>query len=159
MTNENTAEVSQTHPLDLKHFVLYGQPGDPQQHHTKSSDWKHKPIVQRHRYIIPNRTQVVGDKDVQAVLNGFRPQEMEDKWFIFTEEGRGPDEGKARTYLVRSWTGLTVAEVEWLRESGEVEAIVFDSQEEKKVLDTGEEAWEHAREVFRWVLGVDFSTE
>lgn len=40
---------------------------------------------------------------------GHAPQEMEDKWFIYSE---GPDQaGKLKVHFHRSWTGTKVAEL------------------------------------------------
>jgi hypothetical protein len=61
----------------------------------KKSDWKTEPL--------PNKkcnlgvTGYIWDKDAEKILEGYKPQDMDDKWFIYSESGW--------VYFVRSWTG------------------------------------------------------
>lgn len=81
---------------------------------------------------------VVPGAQVERLLNGFRPLEMEDKWFVYADfeggvrgglglgldlggggeekrslEGEGAGEGEMwKVHFVRSWTGFRIAEVD-----------------------------------------------
>jgi hypothetical protein len=61
---------------------------------TKSA-WKTKPLpVQR---INLGYERFLLDADSEKLLNGFRPCDMDDRWFVYSEDGW--------VYFVRSWTG------------------------------------------------------
>ena len=48
-------------------------------------------------------------EQVFSLVMGFKPSQMEDKWFIYSE---GPDNsGKLKVHFHRSWTGLKIAEL------------------------------------------------
>lgn len=61
----------------------------------KKNDWKTNPI--------PDTRENLGyenffhDIDAEKLLSGYKPLDMEDKWFIYSEDGW--------VYFVRSWTG------------------------------------------------------
>lgn len=61
----------------------------------KKEDWKTEPI--------PDAREDLGyqnffwDSDAEKLLAGYKPTDMEDKWFVYSQEGW--------VYFVRSWTG------------------------------------------------------
>ena len=147
--------------LSLRHWSMYGQPGDPPTKRVMASDWKTKPFAQEP---ITSAWKVdIKASDLSTLLNGFRPREMEDKWFIYADE---PDSsGQARLHFFRSWTGMKMAEVilqtrEVDRdgtkgESAQITGIVWKSSDEGTRLETEAGVKEMVREVCRWVLNVE----
>jgi hypothetical protein len=76
--------------------------------------------------------------ELPKLLNGFIPQEMEDKWFVYAD---GPDaHGNAALHFYRSWTGYKMVEAK----------LVMELNENGEVMDTGarftELTWETNRE-------------
>lgn len=61
----------------------------------KKSDWKTTPL--------PKKTEDLGyqnffwDSDAEKIMCGHKPSDMDDKWFIYSENGW--------VYFVRSWSG------------------------------------------------------
>ena len=57
---------------------------------------------------------------------GFEPRAMEDKWFVFCENGEGEAKGVERVFFHRSWTGLKSFELE-IRE-GRIEKVWWEGK-------------------------------
>lgn len=140
--------------LDLAHHVMYGQAGSPPTERVTATAWRNaKPF--KNSVSAPWNVPVPAG-ELSKLLNGFRPREMEDKWFVYTD---GPDaEGHAVMHFHRSWTGYKIAEVVievvegGVEETARIVRILFESHEE---LDgRTEEAKQTVREVCRWVLTV-----
>lgn len=94
---------------------------------------------------------------------------MEDKWFVYAEglDGYGVGNGNAVVRFYRSWTGFLVAEVEVVvgrggrEKKGEARVVGIKWEESENVVRGQRErdAKGTAREVCRWVLGVDLGTD
>jgi hypothetical protein len=56
-------------------------------------------------------TAAYSDSDFARIAAGFVPREMEDKWFLFFEDGT--------LFVHRSWTGFCIYEVDFERSGGE----------------------------------------
>lgn len=68
---------------------------------AKRCDWKSKPMPREHMSI---ELALRFDKsEMDAIRDGVLPYQMEDKWFIFYDQGKN-DKGKLHFH--RSWTGL-----------------------------------------------------
>ncbi|KAK4207693.1 hypothetical protein QBC37DRAFT_433078 [Rhypophila decipiens] len=145
----------------LRHWSAYGQKGHPSSTRVTASQWKHNPFVQ------PKPVQwerTVPHASLTKLLNGFEPQAMEDKWFIYAD---GPDtEGNATVHMHRSWTGHKIVELKIkipLTDAGEVKEedakiteLIWES--DKKAYNASEDdAKVTAQEVCRWVLHVELS--
>jgi hypothetical protein len=91
----------------LAQWSSFGQAGRPSSIRVRASAWKTKPFKKAER--APWRVPVPADK-LGTLLHGFRPEEMEDKWFVYAD---GPDAaGRAKLHMHRSWTGFKVAELD-----------------------------------------------
>lgn len=158
-----TAEQSALH-----HWSLYGQPGEASKHRVTAGEWEVKPFVTP--VTSPWDVPVSGEQ-LPKLLNGFRPQEMEDKWFVYAD---GPDvEGHAKMHFFRSWTGFKIAEVEIaivmeepaqqgkksVEPCARIKEIMWESSESSIRGNTEEGAKEGVLEVLRWVLGVKLMAE
>jgi len=62
---------------------------------VKKSDWKTKPIPDEREDL--GYTNFFWDSDAEKIMSGHKPTDMDDKWFIYSENGW--------VYFVRSWTG------------------------------------------------------
>ena len=122
----------------------------------------------------------LGKGDLERLLLGFSPREMEDKWVVYAE---GPDwderdgEGRVIVKFHRSWTGSLIAEMEvrvrrgekgrerWRGKGGKggkgmmgearVTRIAWEESEDVVRNQREEDAKKTLREVCRWVLGVE----
>ena len=89
---------------------------------------------------------------------GYLPQEMSDKWFIYSE---GPDAmGKLKVHFHRSWTGAKMAEMFMIMDvkgegAGKIVGIKWNAGDD---VGAGRmnavEAKYMVRTTVRWVLGV-----
>lgn len=61
----------------------------------KKSDWKTKPIPEKRENF--GYENFFSDADAETLLRGFKPRDMDDKWFVYSDAGW--------VYFVRSWTG------------------------------------------------------
>jgi hypothetical protein len=158
----NTAELS-----SLAHWSMYGQPGASPPSRVLASDWKNtKPF--KSPQSAPWNIALQPDQ-LEKLLLGFRPREMEDKWFVYAEglDGYGVGNGNAVVRFYRSWTGFLVAEVEVVvgrggrEKKGEARVVGIKWEESENVVRGQRErdAKGTAREVCRWVLGVDLGTD
>lgn len=99
-------------------------------------------------------------EQVYRLVMGFCPQEMEDKWFIYSE---GPDQsGKLKVHFHRSWTGLKIAELFVVIDlkgegAGKIVGIKWNGTEQTNGMDE-EEAKYMVSTTCSWVLGVSLET-
>jgi len=96
-------------------------------------------------------------EQVFSLVMGFKPKQMEDKWFVYSE---GPDQsGKLKVHFHRSWTGLKIAELFILIDlkglgAGKIVGIKFNGTEQTNGMDE-EEARYMVSTTCAWVLGVN----
>ena len=94
-------------------------------------DWKTKPLSDRHTTLKLNR--VFTPEEMHLITMGYIPEEMENKWFIFWEDGS--------LYFHRSWTGICMYVVHFKKNGDTYEMyeadINRDPEEYKK--EEGEE--------------------
>jgi hypothetical protein len=100
---------------EMAHWSLFGRRSQPPRTRVRPSAWDIKPFTQpQHtdwRIPIPNG-------ELGTLLNGFLPEEMEDKLFIYAD---GPDfNGNATLHTHCSWTGKKYVELE-IRTTGDQE--------------------------------------
>ncbi|PSN65096.1 hypothetical protein BS50DRAFT_622398 [Corynespora cassiicola Philippines] len=95
-------------------------------------------------------------EQVYSLVMGFRPRQMEDKWFIYSE---GPDNsGKLKVHFHRSWTGMKIAELFVLIDlkglgAGKIVGIKWNGTDEANGLEE-DEAKYMIETTCSWVLGV-----
>ena len=58
-------------------------------------DWKIKPLPEEKEKL--DYHNFFGDADAEKIVHGFKPRDMDDKWFVYSEDDW--------VYFVRSWTG------------------------------------------------------
>jgi hypothetical protein len=150
----------------LRHWSTYGRPGEQQPGVRRATfiDWQTK---QFSKPITSTWNATVPATEIGKLLHGFRPQAMEDKWFVYAE---GPDEleekdGIARVHMYRSWTGFKLVELKMtlpvdLVEKGEsagarITEIIWESDDDRIGHPTEEGSKRMAVEVCRWVMGVN----
>ena len=73
------------------------------------SDWQNNPLPTRRCILSLERCFSAAEMD--RIRLGVIPEEMEEKWFIFFEDGR--------LFLHRSWTGFCVYVVEFAERDGQ----------------------------------------
>lgn len=174
--SNNSSAMSPASAAALMHWSAYGafndRPDDPKTPRAAASTWgKCTPLLKP--VSLPWDVPVHQD-DVHRMIQGFIPKEMEDKWFIWSEDIQVLDrEGETvpglRVFFVRSWTGLTVLELEVafsreLDEAGRprstrVTKLTYETS--KKSVNGVNEDWakETARETCAWVLRVRLGQE
>ena len=59
------------------------------------NNWKTMPIPQERENL--GYQNFFWDSDAEKIMSGYKPVDMDDKWFIYSENGW--------VYFVRSWTG------------------------------------------------------
>lgn len=96
-------------------------------------------------------------EQVYSLVMGFLPQQMEDKWFIYSE---GPDtSGKLKVHFHRSWTGTKIAELFVVIDlkgegAGKIVGIKWNGTEQTNCMDS-EEAKYMIEMTCLWVLGIN----
>lgn len=155
------------------HHAIYGQPGgDAPQEPVGVMDWDVKPFE--------NPTSASWDVPLsRRVLNrlllGFMPQDMDDKWFIYTTfpvtplaQGADlkPDEKMGVVHMIRSWTGMSCIDVVFQVNAtftagtslddavGRITGLVFEKPKEGDLNDELDWVKKTASGVCRYVLGV-----
>lgn len=93
----------------LEHHVNYGAPSTPPTERVLKDDFG----AARAGPLLKPKTaawdKFVPASEVQKILNGFMPRDMDDKWFVYTD---GPDEhGRSIIHFYRSWTMYKLLEV------------------------------------------------
>ena len=151
---------------DVAHHHLFGRHGHLQALRSTGHSWQRKPFKRpcHLKWRIPLSTA-----HLLRLIHGFRPVEMEDKWFIYAD---GPDvRGDATLHFHRGWTGDKVAQLEikvsWGDDgaaeewTGEIVELVMEGEvEEAADDDTVEEMTKfQVLEACRWVLGVQLVDE
>jgi hypothetical protein len=150
----------------LQHWSVYGQRGEQQPGARRATaiDWQTKPFS---KPVTSTWNATVPSTAITKLLNGFLPEEMEDKWFVYAE---GPDEldegGTARVHMYRSWTGFKTVElkmrlsvdlVEKDAADAQITEIIWESDDDRLRHPTEEGSKRMAVEVCRWVMGVNIA--
>ncbi len=65
---------------------------------TRRSDWKTSPLPKKH--VVLHFGRDFSRREMVAIERGFRPTQMEDKWFVYVQDDQ--------VYFHRSWTGYCV---------------------------------------------------
>lgn len=152
--------------VTLEHHVVYGQPGgNAPPEPVKASDWEVKPFREPTSapWDVP-----LSRSTVNRLLLGFMPQEMEDKWFIYTTAPTtSSSDGTGVLHLIRSWTGTSTIDVTFQVNAGfedgqdpdetvgRITRLTFENEKENQVFTDLEEAKDTAEGVCKYVLGVE----
>lgn len=87
-------------------------------------DWKTIEIPAQTEEFVLEKT--LTHDDINLIKEGHRPEEMEDKWFMYCEN--------SKLFIHRSWTGYCIYIVT-ISENGELKAIVNRNPEQYKEND------------------------
>ncbi len=91
---------------------------------VRKDDWKTVEIpAQIEEFVLEKR---LTRDDIKRIEEGHRPEEMEDKWFMYYEN--------SKLFIHRSWTGYCIYVVD-ISESGELKAIVNRNSEQYREKD------------------------
>ncbi len=91
---------------------------------VKKSDWKTLEMPQENEEFIMDYS--LSKQDIELIKQGFLPQEMEDKWFIYYEDDK--------LFIHRSWTGYCIYIVD-MSEISKLKVIVNRNPEQHKETD------------------------
>lgn len=91
---------------------------------VKKDDWKTLEIPTQFETFFLERT--LTKKDLAYIKEGHRPEEMEDKWFMYCENNK--------LFIHRSWTGYCIYIVE-LSDNGKLKTIVNRDPQQYKETD------------------------
>lgn len=80
---------------------------------VKRSDWKTIPMSKQNGHF--SLEKALTEEELSLIQEGHKPQEMEDKWFMFVE--------KDKLFIHRSWTGFCIYIVD-INTTGTLEVIV-----------------------------------
>lgn len=93
------------------------------------SDWRIEPMPEENTTFELNRKFT--DEQMQALMKGNIPKQMEDKWFWYYEDGK--------LYAHRSWTGICIYIIEFNNETGVHSVTVNRNPEDYGVTDVNED--------------------
>jgi len=165
-TSTDTAAVTggSTLVADIAHFANYGVTGDrdPNVRRVKASDWTVKVFAKPKT--VPWSMNVSKD-DIAKLIRGFEPNQMEEKWFVYSEDVyENRRVSGLKVIMVRSWTGIRMFELDVVLsdetdESGvpvSAKVVKLTYETHKKSVDGADEDWakSESQEVCSWVLGV-----
>ncbi|KAI0141894.1 hypothetical protein GGR57DRAFT_508851 [Xylariaceae sp. FL1272] len=159
MSNKDSSEKADF--ASIKHWSIFGRRGQAAQDRVQPHDGQTLTSIQ-----IPKTAPwdaIVPAAQLTKLLTGFRPSQMEDKWFVYAE---GPDKsGEVVVRMHRSWTGyenirLRVrvevdGEGNVKDEEASVWEIVWETDKERYRGVDEDEAKRTAEGVCAWVLGVE----
>ena len=148
----------------IQHWSVFGRRGEPAATRVSATDWKTKPFQKSET---AKWNQTIPSQDLPNLLNGFKPQQMEDKWFVYAE---GPDAyGVATLHFHRSWTGYKKAEVKLIVQIAEDGAIAekdariieitWETDKGRVGVATEEDAKWTVAKVCDWCLGTSCLVE
>ncbi|KAK7192333.1 hypothetical protein DPSP01_004921 [Paraphaeosphaeria sporulosa] len=134
----------------IMHWSIYGRPGAPSTTRATASSWKHKPFS---KPVTRPWSHVIPSSELPKLLNGFIPNQMEDKWFVYTD---GPDaQGNAAVRFFRSWTGYAMVSAKLVMSmDGEGRAKEEDARFTELTWETDKEMYNGDMDAPGTVLGV-----
>jgi hypothetical protein len=146
------------------HWSKFGRKGGPSTTRATAGDRQTEPFQ---KPVTSTWDQVIQRDDLPNILNGFVPEAMEDKWFIYAE---GPDEqGNALLHMYRSWTGYKAAEVKlaidldkdgkFAQRDAHFTAVTWEADNVRHVGQTEGKAKSMVVQVCNWCLGAKISSK
>lgn len=91
---------------------------------VQKGDWKTVDLPEQTAQFVLER--ILSDEELEAIQEGHRPQEMEDKWFMYQEDDK--------LFIHRSWTGYCIYVVE-LSQTGKLSVTVNRDPEQYRETD------------------------
>lgn len=91
---------------------------------VKKTDWKTIDMPEQKECFVFERTLTVDE--IEQIKEGHIPQEMEDKWFMYYQNGK--------LFIHRSWTGFCIYIVD-ISEDGRMRVVVNRNPEQYKEKD------------------------
>jgi hypothetical protein len=142
----------------LAHHATYGQPGAPSPHRVVP-EWELAPFTSTTQTSPWNIA--LTSTQLSNLVNGFMPQQMEDKWLICSQ-GEVKEGEVVTVEFYRSWTGRKIWALEIVvgkEGEGSVKALTWEESEEAVREQDFEAAKEGVSEVCRWVLEVELGSD
>lgn len=88
---------------------------------VKKTDWKTEEMPEQVESFVMERS--LTDSETEYIKEGHRPQEMEDRWFMYYED--------ETLFIHRSWTGYCIYKID-LSKPGELNVTVNRNPEQYK---------------------------
>lgn len=79
--------------------------------HVDANDWHRLKTIPSQSSVIKS-CYVFTDEQMQSIRQGFLPQCMNDKWFVYAAS-------ETKVFMHRSWTGHCIYELDFLQRDGE----------------------------------------
>jgi hypothetical protein len=143
----------------LEHWSTFGRPGEPDgERFVPTDDYREilKEFVRPESGLWPI---LFDEAQTAALLRGFHPAEMEDKWIVFSDDPSA--DGTTSVHLYRSWTGIEIIRVD-LQLTGTGSRIIgatWETDPERVKGGTEDFARSTFIEVCRWVLRMEPTDE
>jgi hypothetical protein len=99
----STTPIAPEQLVSLMHHHEYGHPGEPQSERVFASNYESLKAFSSPSPLTPWSVAVPTGK-LEALVNGFAPKDMDDKWVIFTD-GEAVEGNILTVNFHRSWTG------------------------------------------------------
>lgn len=106
---------------------------------AEKSDWKTEPMPEENTTFELNRKFT--EEQMEALMKGNIPKQMEDKWFLYYEDGK--------LYAHRSWTGICVYIIEFNNDTNVHKVTANRNPEEYRVTDVDEDI-EYLNRLLDW---------
>lgn len=106
---------------------------------AEKSDWNTTPMPEENTTFELNRNFT--EEQMEALMKGNIPRQMEDKWFWYYEDGK--------LYAHRSWTGICVYIIEFNNDTNVHKVTANRNPEEYRVTDVDEDI-EHLNRLLDW---------
>ena len=125
---------------------IHGEKATSVEEAVTRSSWENHPMPEKRCRIEFQRTFT--EAEFTKIKSGHIPQEMEDKWFAFFEDGW--------VYFHRSWTGFCIFQVKLLKATGgcQVEEAWVNQDRSQYRSEGSDEDIEMLTNVFQWSLGI-----
>jgi hypothetical protein len=102
---------------------------------TTRDDWKLRRMPKSHATIQVSRR--FSAREIEKIKLGFRPDNMDEKWFIFYEEDR--------LYIHRSWTGYCIYVVHFVKQGRDHVACEVEVNRNPKQYGVSDDSYELGR--------------
>lgn len=148
------AELTPAETAALAHWSAFGQPGTPPAERLVPDAAALSRLKPFSEPASGTWSDTFDDAQTRALLNGFEPEVMEDKWLIYSDDIS--DAATTSVHFHRSWTGQQIVRVDLqLTATGSMLTQATWEMDDAGLKNPGEA---FAREMFleccRWVLGM-----
>lgn len=143
----------------IAHWAAYGRPGEPGPERYVPNDAYRATL---HDFVAPATglwAILFGPMQTEVLLRGFHPEEMEDKWVVYSDDPSG--DGTTSIHFHRSWTGNKIIQVDLELTATGSRCVGATWEMDGEIVKGASE--EFARQTFvevcRWVLRMPIEPE